>query len=138
MKHGAGILLINDSKVLLVKAGNKSKQLNGTISFPGGFIEERENPKETALRELREETGLTTNELIDFPGNYVEASLKLKAGTKDISFKVFLALDFTGDLRSTEETEPFWADLKEARKRQLLGKNNEILENALKYLKING
>ena len=136
MKHGAGILLIKDGKVLLVRAGNKSKQLNGAISFPGGTIEQGESPETTAKRELTEETGLVAGKLIDFPGNYVEAELQLKLEQAQVSFKVFLINEFLGELKATDETEPFWVDLDEAQKMILLGKNNQILESAIKFLKI--
>ncbi|HEX9504311.1 MAG TPA: NUDIX domain-containing protein [Patescibacteria group bacterium] len=135
MKQGAGVLVIKDGKVLLVKAGVKSGQINGTMSFPGGNVEPGETAEETARREFTEETGLVAGELKDFPGNYVEASLELKQGMVDYSFKVFLTNEFSGDLKATEETEPIWTELAEARKMKLLGKNNKILEEAIKFLK---
>lgn len=136
VKEGAGILAIKDGMVLLVRAGNNSKQLNGTLAFPGGHVEPNETQVEAAAREFTEETGLTASELIDFPNNYVEDLIVRKDGKFRITFKVYLVQDFKGELVTTEETEPFWAPIEDARKMNLLGKNNKLLDAALKYLKL--
>jgi 8-oxo-dGTP diphosphatase len=52
----AGVILTEDSRVLLVK--RKFDPRAGTWCLPAGFMESGEKPEETALRELREETGL--------------------------------------------------------------------------------
>ncbi len=136
MKRGAGVLLIKDGKVLLVKAGKTSKQLDGELAFPGGTIEPGESEIETAARELTEETGLTAKDLTEFPGGYVETNIVVKSGPIDFSFKVYLAQNYTGELKSSDETEPFWVDIDEAQKMKLLGKNNEILNAAINFLKL--
>ena len=50
--------LIKDSEVVVTKykKGNKKE---GYYDIPGGKIEEGETPKQTAIREMKEETGLT-------------------------------------------------------------------------------
>ena len=55
--YKAGIILINDqNEVLLVK------NYEGKWSFPKGSVELDENVKEAAMRELREETGISIAE----------------------------------------------------------------------------
>ncbi len=49
----ASALIIDDGKVLLIR----HKKLNVWL-YPGGHVEENENPDETLLREVKEETGL--------------------------------------------------------------------------------
>ena len=63
------LVLIHNGKVLLIKRNSKSKTEVGKWAIPGGFIDtnadkgepfkfERETPKQAAIRELTEETGL--------------------------------------------------------------------------------
>ena len=52
-EKSCGCIIINDNKVLLVYEKNRN-----FWGFPKGHIEENENEKETALREVKEEVGL--------------------------------------------------------------------------------
>lgn len=52
----AGILAIDNEKVLLIKRGNDPNK--GLWSIPGGMVKLGESPEEAAIREFREETGL--------------------------------------------------------------------------------
>jgi 8-oxo-dGTP diphosphatase len=136
IKRGAGIILIKNGKVLLVKAGAKSLHLDDTIALPGGGIEEGETEEQAARREFKEETGLDLKELIDFPNNFVQDKITRKDGLIEFSFKAFLATDYSGILLTdSDEEQPFWMDVEQARKTDLWAKNNYLLENALKYLK---
>ncbi len=49
----ACLAIINDSKVLMVKASYKNHW-----TFPSGIVDEGESPKEAAIRETLEETGI--------------------------------------------------------------------------------
>lgn len=49
----AGCIIVNDDRVLLLKHSKLGMWLQ-----PGGHVEERETPDETAKRETREETGI--------------------------------------------------------------------------------
>ncbi|RZN56222.1 MAG: hypothetical protein DSO09_06190 [Candidatus Methanomethylicota archaeon] len=53
---GAGILAIENGKVLLIKRGNEPNK--GLWSIPGGLVKLGESPEEAAIREFKEETGL--------------------------------------------------------------------------------
>lgn len=55
-KPCAGALIIRNGKVLLVRRAVEPFQ--GYWDIPGGFCEAEEHPAETAIREVREETGL--------------------------------------------------------------------------------
>jgi len=52
----AGAIVVKDNRVLMVKRSAPPKI--GWWCFPAGFMEWDEHPTETAVRELREETGL--------------------------------------------------------------------------------
>ncbi len=52
-------LLFREEKVLLIKRGVEPGY--GEWSLPSGFIEEDETPEEGCIREIMEETGLTTS-----------------------------------------------------------------------------
>ena len=56
-KPTAGALVVRDGRVLLVRRAVDPGR--GKWDIPGGFLEPDELPQEGAIRELREETGLT-------------------------------------------------------------------------------
>lgn len=58
---GVGAIIIDDGRVLLVKRGHAP--LAGEWSIPGGALEVGETVREAAVREAREETGLTVEAL---------------------------------------------------------------------------
>jgi 8-oxo-dGTP diphosphatase len=68
MKKYAGVLLKNRNKVLLCKRSPGESRAN-TWSIPCGHMEEGEKPKDTAIREFKEETNIdldTSVKLLDF------------------------------------------------------------------------
>ncbi|MEZ4516578.1 MAG: NUDIX hydrolase [Chloroflexota bacterium] len=59
-KVGVGILVTDDEgRVLLVRRGVEPEK--GKWSLPAGYLDQGEDPKETAVREVREECGLTVS-----------------------------------------------------------------------------
>ncbi len=68
----AGVIVVIDDQILLVKRAHPPKV--GWWCLPAGFMEWSEHPAETAVREVREETGLTVR-IIDF--------FEVYAGTDD-------------------------------------------------------
>ncbi|KAL6539053.1 Nudix hydrolase 25 [Orobanche minor] len=61
-RPNVGVCLINDDKMVFV-----ASRLNvpGAWQMPQGSIEEGEEPRSAAIRELREETGIVSAEIID-------------------------------------------------------------------------
>ena len=109
MRNRAGGLLIENGKILLI---HRIKNINGERKeyyvVPGGGIEEKENIKETTIRELKEETGLTLTSyrfrgLVTFISNECEPELMC----------VFTADGFTGELIECDEGELAWVDKEE-------------------------
>jgi mutator protein MutT len=54
---GVGAVVVKEGKVLLIRRGNEP--MKGHWSLPGGMLELGETLTEGAVREVREETGLT-------------------------------------------------------------------------------
>lgn len=58
-EKSCGIVVFDNNKVLLIKHNG------GHISFPKGHVENNETEKETAIREVKEETGIEAEILSD-------------------------------------------------------------------------
>ena len=56
----SNIILISDNhEILILRRANYMKNFGGLWGFPGGTVNEKDkNSKETAIRELKEETGI--------------------------------------------------------------------------------
>lgn len=56
----SNIILISDNhEILILRRANYMKKFGGLWGFPGGTVNEKDkNSKETAIRELKEETGI--------------------------------------------------------------------------------
>ena len=67
-KVAAAVILEREGRILLVRRVNEPQQ--GKWSLPAGFIDAGEDPKEAAVREVYEETGLRVRvtELLDVIG----------------------------------------------------------------------
>ena len=71
-KDGSAVIIIpyiNDNLLLVIEPRVFTKAGVG-ISFPAGYIEEGENPTKAALRELKEETGLVPEKIVEVDSFY--------------------------------------------------------------------
>jgi 8-oxo-dGTP diphosphatase len=130
----AGVLIYRDQEVLLVRHGTAAGHLTGVYGLPSGSLKEGETELEAAVRELEEETGLTTSQkdLVELPETYT-AEIQRKDGVKKFSFKVFLCKRFSGELKETEETTPEWVKISDLKKYKLLPNVEEIVKGGLRY-----
>lgn len=60
-KIGVGVIIIKDGRILLGKRKNAHGE--GSWSFPGGHLEFNEAVEECAIREVKEETGISIKNL---------------------------------------------------------------------------
>lgn len=106
-----GVVILHLNKVLLVKHTQGAEHLTGVYGLPSGRVEHGESLKEAAIRELREETGITAEDLVQLPETYF-AEIERKSGEKvPMEFTVFLCKKYSGLLHESEETVPEWVAL---------------------------
>lgn len=133
-----GILIIKENKVLLVKHGPKATHLTGVYGLPAGKVEER-GEKETAVKELMEETGLVTtvDNLNEFPNNEYSADIETKSGeVVRYPWRVFLCTNYSGSLKSSEETTPEWVEISKLNDYDLLPNVNNAINAGIKFLEM--
>ena len=88
--YGVGVLVVQDGRFL---CGTRLK--GGSVGGPGGHIEAGESPEDAAIRETREEFGITPKDLMpvaflsDLPPPYCPSH-------------VFLCTDFDGSIRCAD------------------------------------
>ncbi len=90
---GCGVLVVHDGKVLT--GIRKERASRGQICGPGGHIEARETPREAAVREAREEFGITCENLTSLG--------VLDSGKRYGSSAIFLCTSFSGTPKTDEK-----------------------------------
>lgn len=97
--------LIKDNKVLVIKykQGNRKK---GYYDIPGGRIEEGEVPKQTAIREMKEETG------IDIKNIKYKGMMIIEYPDRKYIFDTFISNEYEGEPQEFEENTSEWIDIK--------------------------
>ena len=132
-EKSAGIVLFrNDS--------NKNEFLllnypQGHWDFVKGKVEENETTHETAIRETKEETGISNIEFIDGFEEWVEYDFKFKK--EDIHKKVifFLAKTDEKNVRlSHEHNDYIWLEYNDALKKTTFENAKNVLSNANEFL----
>jgi 8-oxo-dGTP diphosphatase len=117
----AYLVIRNKGKLLLLQRHNRIWE------FPGGGVEFGESPKEAALREAQEETGLVAKEarLI----GATSAVFESKGREKHAVYAVYIAKSFKGKLLlSCEHLQAKWATAPEAKKLKLGLNAKPVLE----------
>ncbi len=133
MEKSCGAIILrreNDRwKTLLVQNRN-----GGHWAFPKGHVEEGETEKQTAIREVREETGLVIEINTDFK---MTTQYSPKKGVlKDVVY--FLSVVNTEEThRQIEEIDAVkWFSLPRALSKVTFRRDREILEEAAEYAKL--
>lgn len=131
-----GVLVFNEdkSKVLMVEHKATSGNPEGIFGLPAGRIQLGESPRDAAIRELKEETGLEIgdDDLESFEGgDFAEDILRGDGSLRRAQWKVYHAIAARGQLMESVETIPQWVELKtieewagsDAKKDSSVGKN---------------
>lgn len=131
-----GVIIIHEESVLLVEHGNSAGHITGSLGTPGGRLDEGENVMDGAVREVKEETGLSVDkqDLIQIPHIY-EADIPRKNGeTLCVSHTVFTTNKFTGELQDTDETKPVWIGVDKLKDYTLLINTEDMVKRAMEVL----
>ena len=137
-KPSVGVLILKGNKVLLVKNTLASSHASEIYGLPSGKVDPGETEKQSAVRELKEETGLICAEkdLVEFPGNYHVSRIKYKDGKNNLwGWRVFLCLKYSGKLKASQATIPLWVDIQKLNTFNLLPNISDVAKSGMEFLK---
>lgn len=102
--------LFKHDKILMMKRSADRKLAPGVWTGIGGHVEPEEmnNPEKACIREIYEETGIESNELIDLTLRYI--LLRQKDNEIREQF-VYFGRTTKSELGQTEEGELYWLDI---------------------------
>lgn len=113
--------LIKDNKIVVTKYKEGNKKA-GYYEIPGGKIEEGETPEQTAIREMKEETGIKIRNL-KYKGNMI-----IEYPNRIFDFDVFLCNECEGEPQDFEENTSEWIEINELLKKEKILSNIMILD----------
>ncbi len=134
-EHSAGFILVlrkdgEEDKFLLIK------QLSGNWSFPKGHLEEGEDSKTAAIRELQEETGITEFKFAELPTLMEEYDFNHSGDIRHKVNEYFIAYAKQVDVKIQEgEIVDFkWVTYDQALETFTFDDQKVVLKEAKKYL----
>ena len=116
--------LIKDNEVVVTKykKGNKKE---GYYDIPGGKIEEGESPKQTAIREMKEETGIEIQNL------KYKGIMTIEYPDRMFIFDTFISKEYEGEPQEFEENTSEWIDIDKLLKKEKILSNIILLDKFL-------
>ncbi len=122
-----GAIVVEDGKVLIVK------QKEGTVGFPKGHVEVNETEEETAIREVKEETGI---DIKIIPGYRYVTKYKSKINTVK-ELVIFLAEKISGNEtpQEAEIANVEWADVDEVNEKLTYDNLRKLYKEAYEDIK---
>ncbi len=112
--------LIKDNKVVVTKYKQGNKK--GYYDIPGGKIEDGEIPKQTAIREMREETGINIKNL------KYKGIMTIEYPDRKFLFDVFISNEYDGEPQEFEENTSEWIEINELLQKEKILSNIMILD----------
>jgi bis(5'-nucleosidyl)-tetraphosphatase len=134
MEKSCGVVLLNSNKVLLLQ--HPDTATNGHWDFPKGHVEKGEDEIQTALRELKEETGIGNVKIMEDFHHLISYNL-LKEG-KIISKEVVFFLGITNQEKvsiSSEHQNFVWLQYESAYERLTYENAKKTLKKAFVFIK---
>src|SRR4051794_8600302 len=130
--RSAGGLVVRDSQILLI-----STQSGRRWQLPKGHIEEGGAPEQTAVREVREETGVTSRILAPLPGVeywFVEKGIRRVHKQVDYFLMVYVSGDTTAfDVHEVSGAE--WFSWEEGLAKLSFENERKVVEQAHRIAK---
>ncbi len=105
-RHAVRCFLVENGKVVVTKYKEKNPKA-GYYEIPGGKIEEREYPRNTAIREFKEETGIDVKNLV------YKGKMTLEYSDRKFLFEIFRTNTYEGTPQDFEENTSQWMDIPE-------------------------
>lgn len=113
--------LIKDNKVVVIKYKQGNRKA-GYYDIPGGKIEDGEIPKQTAIREMQEETG------IDIKNLKHKGIMTIEYPDRKFELDTFTSNEYEGEPQEFEENTSEWVDIKELLQKEKILSNIIILD----------
>ena len=107
MKRVVAALIWKNEKILICQR-TRHQPMPLKWEFPGGKIEEGEQPRDALRRELDEELGIAA-----VVGDEVVRILHKYPGGNSVELRFFLVLEYSGELENRIFREIVWADPKD-------------------------
>lgn len=113
--------LIEENKIVVTKykKGNKKE---GYYDIPGGKIEDGETSEQTAIRKMKEETGIEVEDL-KYKGKMI-----IEYPNRIFDLDVFITNKYKGEPQEFDENTSEWIDIKELLQKEKLLSNIMILD----------
>ncbi len=118
----------NKEQILLIKHSN-----SGHWSFPKGHVEAGETEVETAVREIKEETGVDAN--IDTRFREVVTYSPKKDVIKDVIYFFATADNYYTERQEEEVSEVMWVDINKAIKYVSYKNDKQLVNKAIRFYK---
>lgn len=128
------LLIVKDEKILLArkKRGFGEGKLNGV----GGKKQEDETIDETMVRETVEEIGVVPKDFVKMA--IVDFDEFVKGKRSDVEMHIYIASEFEGEIKESEEMCPEWFNLNEIPYNQMFADDSFWLPEILKGNKMTG
>lgn len=113
----SGGIILNNNKILVVN------QKGSSWSLPKGHVEQNETLLETAYREIYEETGISSLELIQYLGSYKrykigkDINIEDKSELKHLHFYLFKTQETHSIPIDPENPSTCWVEIKDVQKK---------------------
>lgn len=113
--------LIKENEVVVIKYKNGNRR-EGYYDIPGGKIERNELPEQTAIREMKEETGIFIKSL------KLKGIMTVEYPDRVYIFDVFIAKEYEGEPQNFLENTSRWITISELLQSEKILSNIMILD----------